>query len=634
MPSSALTVRRIGAGVTYADGSEDNVLAILRAADDRSSGSPELGRHIIDWPTRYHFSYQRRHLLRPLRIGPGQRVLDVGAGSGALTRYIAEQGAEVVALEGNPSRAEAIAARCFGLDGVQVLCGALDDLDAAEQFDIVLLCGVLEYAGAPVGGAGGAPAMLARARSHLRDGGVVVVAIENQIGLKYLLGANEDHLGRPWVGIEGYSGTPGVRTWSRRELSTMLADAGLGHQHWLAPFPDYKLPTVVLDQRIYDEPDAPNLIDQIVLHPVVCFDQQPVRLSDSAAAHRVWLEAGHGLDVANSFLVVAGSSPDPVAALVPDDVLAWMFGGYRVPPWRRIRLLTTDRRLVTPDDDQPRRRQWLSQEPGGERPFYAGHTLGQQAFAAVRAHDIDGLAAVLRRWRDELHARAIDVVPSGTPEHPFVMADTVRALPDGYLDVSLSNFVETDDGLVLIDDEWRTGHPIDLRMAYHRALWVLAREIVTLGIEHPWGDLAPVEEIFGELAALAELKLDDAVIAAWKDAEAGLQQLVAGEPPERVREGWLDGSLRAVDLAPGGRVASGLRGDDVVHRAVAYVQQKERADELQRERDWLAEQRLEFMGQRDHLEGVVHALEQELERLRRPSGFVSDFVKRQLRRTP
>src|SRR5690606_13740042 len=123
------------------------------------------------------------------------------------------QGAEVVALEGNPARARAAAVRYADLANVEVVRGALDDLDADERFDLVLLVGVLEYAGSPIGGAGGAPAMLRRAVSHLRPGGALVVAIENQIGLKYLLGAREDHLGRPWVGIECYTGPPGVRTW-------------------------------------------------------------------------------------------------------------------------------------------------------------------------------------------------------------------------------------------------------------------------------------------------------------------------------------------------------------------------------------------------------------------------------------
>ncbi|HEX6569766.1 MAG TPA: class I SAM-dependent methyltransferase, partial [Acidimicrobiales bacterium] len=631
MPETQSSVRRLGGGVAYADGSEDTILAVLRSAADVSSGSPELARHIVDWPTRYHFSYQRANLLRPLDIRPGMRVLDVGAGSGALTRYLGEQKADVVALEGNAARAEAAAVRCADLPNVEVVAGALDDLAPTAPFDLILLVGVLEYAGSGIGGGGGAPAMLAQARSHLAPGGAVVVAIENQLGLKYLMGGREDHIGRPWVGIEGYAGRPGVRTWSRRVLGALLAAQGLDHQHWLAPFPDYKLPSVVVDGRLYDEPDAPDLLDQLVLHPVVCLDQPPVRLADAAGAHRVFADAGLAADVSNSFLVVAGTSDDPPRDVVRPDALAWLFGGYRMPPWRRARLLTVDREVVPLDGDGARRREWLVQEPGRRRPFHRGHTLGERALVAVRAHDLDALRLVLATWRDELDRRAVDVDPPTGDVPQFLLADTTRGLPDGHLDASLSNFVDNDGGLVLIDDEWRTGHPVDLRVARFRALWVLARDVVSLGIEHPWGDWATVDEIVAELAGLAGVTVDPGVVEGWREAEAQLQELVAGEPRERLLAGWLDGSSRSLDLRPDHAEAEELRllrGEEVPRLSAALAERDAQVDFLRRERDTLAAQRDEFRGQRDHFEGLIAAQQAELERLRRPRGFAGDLVRR------
>ena len=631
MAATQPTVNVIGEGVTYADGAEDDVLAVLRSVSDVTSGSVELSQRIVDWPTRYHFSYQRANLLRPLDIRPGMRVLDVGAGSGALARYVGEQGADVVALEGNPRRAEATAVRCADLPNVTVVAGALSDVDRAERFDLVLLVGVLEYSASAIGGAGGPAGMLERARSLLAPGGSVVVAIENQIGLKYLLGGREDHVGRPWVGVEGYAGPPGVRTWTRRELRRMLDDAGLDRQHWLAPFPDYKLPSVVVDERLYDEPDAPDLLDQLVLRPVVCLDQAPVRLADAAGAHRVFADAGLAADVANSFLVVAAVAGDPAREVVRRDALAWLFGGYRMPPWRRSRLLTAERTLVPLDDDGTRRNSWLAQDPGRSRPFYQGRTFGQEALDAVRGHDQEALRAVLVRWREELARRAHEVVPAPGPASPFLRPGSTRGLPDGHLDVSLSNFVESDRRIVLIDDEWRTGHPVDLDIAEFRALWVLARDIVTLGIEHPWGDWASVDEIVARLAELAGIDVAPDVVADWREAEVELQRLVSGEPRERLLTGWLGGSLRSVDLRPDRQDAEELRwlrGEAVPRLTEALAERDAQVDFLRREREAFAAERDEYRGQRDHLEGMVSQYEDELERLRRPRGFVGDLIRR------
>ena len=46
--------------------------------------------------------------------------------------------------------------------------------------------------------------MLRRAARALTPGGVIVVAIENRMGAKYLFGGAEDHLAQQWSGIAGY----------------------------------------------------------------------------------------------------------------------------------------------------------------------------------------------------------------------------------------------------------------------------------------------------------------------------------------------------------------------------------------------------------------------------------------------
>ncbi|MCH2420289.1 MAG: methyltransferase domain-containing protein, partial [Acidimicrobiales bacterium] len=251
----------------WRDGSEDRIVSVLRAASDRSSASDELAAQIDDWPTRYHFGRARTNLLHPIRLGPGVRVLDVGAGSGVNSRWAAEQGATVVAVEGDALRAEAAALRCAGLD-VDVCHGSATDLVDDDGFDVVLCVGVLEYAGDDP------DAFLGHLADLVRPGGALVVAIENRFGLAYWLQADEDHLGLPFVGLEGYptvaatDATAAVRTFSRAELAGHLTVSGLTAQRWYQPYPDYKLPTAVLTDRCFDQPDAVDLVDQLVGPPI------------------------------------------------------------------------------------------------------------------------------------------------------------------------------------------------------------------------------------------------------------------------------------------------------------------------------------------------------------------------------
>ena len=111
-------VRVISDDVSYSDSAEGELLDILGSAHDRSTQSDELASHIHDWPTRYHLSPLRANLLTPLTVNAGDRVLEVGCGTGVNVRAMAERGAKVVGIEGTRARAAVAIARNAEFDSV------------------------------------------------------------------------------------------------------------------------------------------------------------------------------------------------------------------------------------------------------------------------------------------------------------------------------------------------------------------------------------------------------------------------------------------------------------------------------------------------------------------------------------
>jgi SAM-dependent methyltransferase len=531
-------VRLLGDPVSYADGAEDEVLRALSVAADRSTASDELAAQIVDWPTRYHFSRLRANLLRPFAIGPGLRVLDVGAGSGTLARYVGEQGASVLALEGTLPRARAAAARCAGLSNVEVACGALASLREPSGFDLVLCVGVYEHVAR--GGMAAAEAFLVTLRSLLRADGALVLAIENQLGLKYLLGYGEDHAGEPWLGVEGYPGPPAALTFSRSTLRHNLGIAGFPVQRFLFPFPDYKLPTVILDQSAYEGTGAAEFVDQLVRWPCSLDASTPSRLTDDRRAHRVFLEADLGPDVANSFLVLAGGKDLTPHRFAEPEVKAWHFGSDRQRRFlgiKRVRAGADLRLVADPLGDSARPEQgWLRQVRASEQPFFVGRTLEQEALEGA-GRGVEPLGVVLRQWRQHLRALETDAAQTdASAGHPFRDAGTRRLLPAEYLDVSLSNFVIDAQGLLhYIDAEWQAPSPIDADLVAGRALWSFAVDLVHRGVLHPWLPATTVDEMAEQLGSLSETPVDAALLARWKTAEADLQSKIHGRPPAEVR---------------------------------------------------------------------------------------------------
>jgi SAM-dependent methyltransferase len=485
----------------------------------------------------------------------------VGAGAGALSRYLGELGLEVVALEGRPSLAAVAAERCADLPDVEVVCGPVGELGDTEGFDVVLVCGVLEHAGAAGLGTAGPEELLDMVRNLCRPQGTLVLAIENRLGLKYLLGYADDHLGRPWIGLEGYPDHPGVQTWSRRELTASVAEAGFGHQGWLFPFPDHMLPTGVLTEAAYAEPDVVRFVDQLVSNPIVDYANAPELLTDDRAAHASLVAGGLGPDVANSFLVVASADPTATASMLEPGVLAWRFGDERRRQWLRTTIVRGDgrgaravsqRREHGPAGEERAahatatgrgsvaadgsvQQGWLTQRLVGDAPYTVGPTVQQVALDALRRHDLAACGDVLRRWRG--HLRALERPAPAAPHHPYRDEQTTAVLPDDHLDVALDNFVVADgDHLVFIDPEWVADGGVDAAVVVDRALWGLARRLVTTGAAHPWSPELTVDELAVALGVLCDETVTDERLARWRAAEASLQHVVRAEDPDRVVE--------------------------------------------------------------------------------------------------
>lgn len=244
----------------YSDGVavEQTLNKILSSAMDLSSQSSELDSQIIDWPTEYHLSSTRSNLLRVINLTGAKRVLELGCGCGSITRYLGEQqGLRVDAVEGSPVRAKLASIRCRDLDNVAIVSANFNELNLPENYyDLIVFVGVTEYAGRFSERQTDQEALqdlLDMAHRATKSDGVTLVAIENRVGLKYLHGANEDHYAVPFIGVQNYPDSQGIRTYTKIEWLEHIENAGFVDNQFFYPFPDYKVPTVILDDKIANE---------------------------------------------------------------------------------------------------------------------------------------------------------------------------------------------------------------------------------------------------------------------------------------------------------------------------------------------------------------------------------------------
>lgn len=123
--------------------------------------------------------------------------------------------------------------------------GNFSDIEIEEKFDIITLIGVLEYAELYIKSESPYKDFIKRIMQYLKPSGRLLIAIENKMGLKYLNGANEDHIGKAFSGVNDYVLDSKIRTFSKNEIVDLLASVDVHSINFYYPMPDYKLPEVI-----------------------------------------------------------------------------------------------------------------------------------------------------------------------------------------------------------------------------------------------------------------------------------------------------------------------------------------------------------------------------------------------------
>lgn len=205
------------------------------------------------WPILYHLSPIRQNIVSSLNISKLDKVLEIGAGCGAITGRLCDMAKDVTCIELSKKRSMINAYRNRDKDNLKIEVGNFEVIEEKlqEAYDWITLIGVYEYAASYISSDDPYHVFLEKIMKHLKLGGTLVIAIENRLGLKYFAGCKEDHVGKYFAGLEGYTNGEGVRTFSKDELMQIFRECGYNNVRFRYPYPDYKFPiSIYSDERL------------------------------------------------------------------------------------------------------------------------------------------------------------------------------------------------------------------------------------------------------------------------------------------------------------------------------------------------------------------------------------------------
>lgn len=280
----------------YSDGEiEDVLLDIVKSSD--ADNYDQIIYAKKSWPILYHLSDIRKNIINWYPIKTDSKILEVGAGCGAITGELAEKAAKVTAIELSKKRSSINANRNKKYDNIEILVGNFEDIQGKikDKYNYITLIGVFEYAQCYINSGNPFGDFLNKINNLLEPDGEILIAIENRLGMKYFAGCREDHTGNLFEGIEGYR-SDGVKTFSKKELETVLIDNGFNEYKFYYPYPDYKLPTMIYSDDML--PKTGELVNSIRN-----YDQSRFVLFDESKAFDGIIKAGLFQEFSNSYFV-------------------------------------------------------------------------------------------------------------------------------------------------------------------------------------------------------------------------------------------------------------------------------------------------------------------------------------------
>lgn len=452
----------------YCDGEvEDELLSIVRDLSPTEYGRVMEERK--SWPILYHLSPLRENIVDWIPMKKTDKVLEVGSGCGAITGAFARKAGEVTCVDLSKKRSTINAYRHSECENVTIHVGNFKDIEPElpNDYDYICLIGVFEYGKSYIGGDTPYEDFLKKLSPHLKEGGRIVIAIENKYGLKYFAGCKEDHLGSYFSGIENYAAGGGVRTFGRRGLERIFRNCGVEQYHFYYPYPDYKFMTALYSDKY--QPARGELSNNLRN-----FDRDRMLLFDEKSAFDGVIEEQLFSVFSNSYLVVLGEEFEVKYAKYSNDRAA----EYRIrteigqsgigKAWVRKYPMGEAakehiRDMATAYEGLQRRYQGSglyinncnvvedAEQIYAEFEFVKGRPLSECMDECLERENLEGFYAYFKEYIEKIGYHSDD--------------------PIADFDPIFANILIAEDGWTLIDYEWTFGKKIDTRELAFRAIY-------------------------------------------------------------------------------------------------------------------------------------------------------------------
>jgi hypothetical protein len=462
-------------------------------------------------------------------------ALVLGPHDPGLVGVLLDEGSSVSILVRSSGDAQDIARRYSEARGLDVYCGAFEQFQPAQQFDLVVALGGFDRLSSVDTGETAWAEIFERVAALLAPGGRLVLGVENQLGVHRIVDTHtplSDWGDDAWSPRDLAEEThpPGLDELRRRFTSGGLVEVGL-----YGAYPEAQRPTLAVAAPVFDDDKLRNTLAALIK---AAFSQGFAGrqvLSDPGTLSRLALQSGLGLHLAPLWIAVVtrpGDQADGGAlALEPQMIIGedasaeyWSVA-YEAEPRGESGWL---RRTYGTGANAPLRALGRVQRDVGllNGSTAYGDLLEELLMAMTVRQDLREVRRLVRGYVEWLGTH---VVP-GPDGRPTLSGQHVFATPD--------NVVKHEGKFDLHDPSWSFNGVVPFNVMLTRSFQRFATRLLHGGYRHPWPTTLNADQLTRTMLAMADqgVTQDDFFTAARLDAEiaAAINDLSPAEEAARV----------------------------------------------------------------------------------------------------
>jgi hypothetical protein len=446
-----------------------------------------------------------------------------------------DEGSSVSILVRSSSDAQDIARRYSEVRGLDVYCGAFEQFQPEQQFDLVVALGGVDRLSSVDTGETAWGEIFERVTAMLAPGGRLALGVENQLGVHRIIDTHtplSDWGDDAWSPRDLAEETrpPGLDELRRRITGSGLVEDGL-----YGAFPEAQRPTLAVAAPVFEDAQCRGTVTALIKAAFSRGFAGRQVLSDPGTLSRLALQNGLGLQLAPLWIAFL-SRPVPdsdsgTPALEPQMIIGedapaeyWSVAYEAVPQgesgWVR-------RTFDDASSAQLRALGRVQRDVGllnGSTAY--GDLLDELLMAMTVRQDLREVRRLVRGYVEWLGTHTV----AGPDGRPALSGQHVFATPD--------NVVTYEGKFDLHDPSWSFNGTAPLNVVLTRSFQRFATRLLHGGYRHPWPTTLNADQLTRTMLAMAEqgITQDDVFTAARLDAEiaAAVNDLSPTEEAARV----------------------------------------------------------------------------------------------------